>query len=179
MEINYKILRSKRKTVSLSIDKNGEVLVRAGLRTPERFIKDFVNKNASWVKKQLEKFSDIKENQTPLTATEIKSLKKEAKEILTQKTIFYSQIMGVQATGVKITSATTRWGSCSPKNSLCYSYRVMLLPPECQDYIVVHELSHIRVKNHSSKFYQELGRYLPNYKELQKQVKNFRGYDLP
>ena len=66
---------------------------------------------------------------------------------------------------MKITSAARRWGSCSAKNSICYSFRVMRLPPALREYIVVHELAHIRVKNHSAAFYAEVGRYLPDYKQ--------------
>lgn len=178
MQIEYKLVRSKRKTVAITLDKNGEVLVKAGLKTSEKFIEDFLNKNIGWIEKQKARVLNIKQNYKPLDAQEIKELKKSAKQILAEKTKAYGQIMGVFPTGVKITSAATRWGSCSPKNSICYSYRVMLLPEECQNYIVLHELSHIRIKNHSSKFYQELGKYLPNYKQLQKQIKNFNGYDL-
>ena len=71
--------------------------------------------------------------------------------------------MGVQPTGVKITAARTRFGSCSTKNSLCFSLRLMRYPDECVDYVVVHELAHIRHKNHSRAFYQEVARYLPDY----------------
>ena len=79
--------------------------------------------------------------------------------------------MGVQPTGVRITAAVTRWGSCSVKNRICYSFRVMLLPETLRDYIVVHELSHIRQKNHSADFYAEGMRYLPGFVERRKELR--------
>ena len=77
----------------------------------------------------------------------------------------YSKIIGVTPIDIKITSATTRWGSCSGKNSLCFPFRISLLPTELIDYIVVHELIHIRVKNHSKRFYREVEKYMPDYKD--------------
>jgi predicted metal-dependent hydrolase len=75
--------------------------------------------------------------------------------------------MGVRHSGVKITSARTRFGSCSAKNSICYSLYLMQYPPEAVDYVVVHELAHIRHKNHSPAFYAEVARWLPDYRRRQ------------
>ncbi|MEG2928965.1 MAG: M48 family metallopeptidase [Oscillospiraceae bacterium] len=175
MEKNYKLIRSKRRTITLSLDKvTGQAVVKAGLTVPIEAIDDIVRKNDRWIAVQQSIFLDKKRNYTPLSTEEIDQLKSKAQVELSERTSFYGQAMGVAPTGIKITSATTRWGSCSGKNSICYSYRVMLLPKECQDYIVVHELAHIKVKNHSKDFYNVVGHYLPNYKALQKEIKNFR-----
>jgi predicted metal-dependent hydrolase len=75
----------------------------------------------------------------------------------------WSALMGVIPKGVKITSAATRWGSCSGKNRLCFSWRVACLPPALIEYIVVHELAHIREHNHSARFWATVGEALPDY----------------
>ena len=111
-----------------------------------------------------------------LTEEEIADLKSKAKIVLAEKTRYYKKIIGVEPIGVKITSATTRWGSCSGTNSICYSYRVMLLSNRAQDYIVVHELCHILQKNHSPKFYREVAKILPDYKDRIKEIKNFSNF---
>ena len=74
--------------------------------------------------------------------------------------------MNIKPTGVKITSAQKRFGSCNGKNSLCFSYILMLYPDEAVDYVVVHELSHIRHHNHSKDFYKLISSVLPDYKDL-------------
>ena len=79
--------------------------------------------------------------------------------------------MGVRPTGVKITSAKSRFGSCSGKNSLCFSWRLMAYPPEAVDYVVVHELAHITVKNHSRAFYRLVEQYLPDWRERRELLK--------
>ena len=79
--------------------------------------------------------------------------------------------MGLEPTGIKITSAQKRFGSCNGKNSICYSWRLMLYPPEAIDYVVVHELAHIVHKNHGAKFYKLVAKYLPDYKERVKMLR--------
>ena len=83
----------------------------------------------------------------------------------------YAAIMGVVPTGIKITSAKTRFGSCSSKNSLCFSLYLMAYPDRAIDYVVVHELAHIRQKNHSPAFYAEVAKVMPDYKERVKLLK--------
>ena len=81
---------------------------------------------------------------------------------------YYSRLMNVKPTGIKITSAKKRFGSCSGKNSICFSYYLMLYPKEAVDYVVVHELAHIRHHNHSKDFYSFVSEFMPDYKEREK-----------
>ena len=80
--------------------------------------------------------------------------------------------MGLFPTGVKITSAQKRLGSCSYKNSLCFSYKLMQFPQDVIDYVVVHELAHIEHKNHSNDFYELISQYIPDYKDKIFVIKN-------
>ncbi|WP_022847089.1 MULTISPECIES: SprT family zinc-dependent metalloprotease [unclassified Desulfurobacterium] len=73
--------------------------------------------------------------------------------------------------GVKITRAEKRWGSCSRKNGLCFSYRVLMLPEEIIDYVVVHEIAHIREKNHSKRFWDLVESLLPDFRERDRWLK--------
>lgn len=79
--------------------------------------------------------------------------------------------MNLYPTALKITSAKTRFGSCSGKDSICFSYLLMRYPDEAIDYVVVHELAHIKHKNHSKAFYTLIEKYLPDYKEREKLLK--------
>jgi len=72
--------------------------------------------------------------------------------------------MNLYPTGLKITSARTRFGSCSSKNSICFSWRLMYYPEPAIDYVVVHELAHIAHKNHGPQFWALVERYLPDYR---------------
>ena len=97
---------------------------------------------------------------------------RDAKKYLTNKTEYFANIMGIKCGRITITSAKTRFGSCSSKGNISYSYRLMLYPEAAREYVVVHELSHVCEMNHSKRFYAIIERYLPDYKERKKLLKN-------
>jgi len=90
---------------------------------------------------------------------------KKAQELLVAKTIFWSKTIQVQPQRVTIKDQKTRWGSCSSKGNINYNWRIIMAPPEVIDYLIIHELSHLHVLNHSSLFWQEVSNYSPRYKE--------------
>lgn len=160
------IRRSRRRTISLSVGKDLSVVLKAPYSVPERELLEFADRHAAWIEKQvlLQAERNEKAESLRFTDAQIAEMKEQAWTIVQKRVLHYARVMGVTPTGLKITSAATRWGSCSASDRLCFSYRVVLLPPDAVDYIVVHELAHIRVKNHSADFYREVGRYLPDYR---------------
>jgi len=101
----------------------------------------------------------------------IKMYKLIAKNELPRRTAAYAARMGVTPAAVKINSATTRWGSCSGRNNINFSWRLIMAADEIIDYVVVHELAHIIEHNHSARFWTVVERILPDYKARQKQLK--------
>ena len=165
MNVPVEVHRSKRRTLSLSVGKDLRVVVKAPLFLSSSEINAFVGKHSKWIEKQLIRQRERKENARTFSPAEIAALKKQARQLAEELVQKYAPQMGVKPTGLKITSAVTRWGSCSGLNSICFSYRFALLPREASEYIVVHELAHIRVKNHGPRFYEQVRRILPDYKE--------------
>ena len=94
-----------------------------------------------------------------------------AKRLLTNKVIDYSKQMGVMPIAVKVNSAKTRWGSCSGKNSINFSWRLVLADDDVIDYVVVHELAHIVEHNHSDRFWSVVASILPDYERRQDKLK--------
>lgn len=94
-----------------------------------------------------------------------------AREVLPEKVQYYSRIMGLFPTGIMITGARKRFGSCSGENRICFSWRLMMYPEEAIDYVVVHELAHIRHKNHSKAFYACVEEVLPDWKKRRNLLK--------
>jgi len=90
--------------------------------------------------------------------------KKKAKQHLQQRVDFFSHEFNLRANSVKITSAAKRWGSCSADNNLSFSFRLMMAPPDIIDYVIVHELMHIKEKNHSAAFWKLIEMVMPEYK---------------
>ena len=98
-------------------------------------------------------------------------LRKKARNLLPGLVNRYAVQMDVQPAGITITGARTRFGSCSPKNRLSFSFRLMDYPMEAIEYVVVHELAHILHKNHSAAFYAEIEKILPDWRERNKLLK--------
>jgi predicted metal-dependent hydrolase len=100
-----------------------------------------------------------------------KWLKDEALIILTERVKRYASIMGVEYSKLSLSDAFARWGSCSNKNSLNFAWRLVMCPIIIIDYVVVHELSHITYKNHSSLFWARVKTIIPNCNECQEWLK--------
>ncbi len=93
-----------------------------------------------------------------------------AREQLERRVADYANRMGVHPTGLRITGAKGRWGSCSGKNSLNFSWRLILAPEHCVDYVVVHELCHILHHDHSTAFWQEVENWFPDWQQCREQL---------
>lgn len=162
---DYKIVRSSRRTLCLEIKRSGEIIVRSPMHTTLHDIRRFVEDHEAWLVKNLKKVEAKRNNTPPLSEAEIAELKQRAKEILPKKVEYYSKLTGLSCTGVKITSAKTRFGSCNGKNSICFSYHLMRYPEEAIDYVVLHELAHTKHHDHSRRFWLLVGLYMPDYKQ--------------
>ena len=101
----------------------------------------------------------------------LRELSLRAEKALPGRVAYYAALMGVEPAGVKITTARKRFGSCSGKNSLCFSCLLMLYPPEAVDCVVVHELAHIRHHDHSPAFYAFIDSVMPDYRRRERLLK--------
>ena len=168
--MNFEIVYSIRKTLSITV-KDGRVIVRAPIGVSRTHIDSFVNKNRSWIEKQIEAAKNRHDPIADMTDAEIRLLRENARSCLTVKTEKYAKIMGLKYSRITITGAKTRFGSCSSKGTISYSYRLMLYPEVAIDYVVVHELAHLVEMNHSRRFYAIVEKILPDYKERIKLLK--------
>ncbi|MEG0978845.1 MAG: SprT family zinc-dependent metalloprotease [Oscillospiraceae bacterium] len=171
MKYEYILKRSKRKTLSLEVSREMQIIVRAPKLCPKIVIDNFVARHESWIEKSLDKQRN-RQSAKSLSPQQTADLKMQAKEQIPAKVKYYSNLMMLYPTAVKITSAEKRFGSCSGKNSLCFSYRLMQYPQDAIDYVIVHELAHIKHKNHSKNFYELIEQYMPDYKERNAILKN-------
>lgn len=92
----------------------------------------------------------------------------QAKKILEERVNIYASQHGLQYKKIGITSARTRWGSCSPNGLLNFSWRLIMAPMEAVDYVVVHELAHTVFHNHSKRFWKKVEKIMPDYKACRK-----------
>lgn len=167
-----KVIRSNRKTMSIEITKEAEVLVRAPYRMPNSEIQRFLNDKADWVEKHIEKARTAKQDiRERLTEEQIRELADKAMEVLPKRVAYFANVMGVTYGRITIRNQKTLWGSCSSKGNLNFNCMLMKTPPEIQDYVVVHELCHRREMNHSKSFWAEVEKVLPDYRERRKWLK--------
>jgi predicted metal-dependent hydrolase len=166
--MEYTVIRSARRSVALEITKKLEIVVRAPQRMPQKDIEKFVADHAEWIRVHYARQAARVAAHPEPSDAEIAVLKQKAKQELPERVAHYAAVMGVTPTSVRITSAAHRFGSCSAKNGLCFSWRLMQYPQAAIDYVVVHELAHIKQHNHSAAFYRVVQGVMPDYKEREK-----------
>ena len=215
-----RIVRSRRKTISLIIHKDGSVEVRAPLRTSDRQIMQFVNSKQDWINQKqalvlenlkklpvhnftkgetffflgeryklelvprkkpllsLEKAFLLSDTcQERLKAEEVFSAwyREQAQAVLADRVLFFARQYGFKQPLIRITAAQTRWGSCSSRGSLNFTWRLVQAPLEIIDYVVVHELCHMKEHNHSRAFWALVAEILPDFQKRRKWLKE-NGY---
>lgn len=163
--MEYTVIRSRRRTMALEITRDARIVVRAPMWVSQPEIERFVAGHEGWIAAHLDRRQQYQAAHPLPTPEEVAALRAQAKAVLPPKVAYWAAIMGVQPSGMKITSARTRFGSCSGKNSLCFSLYLMQYPEAAIDYVVVHELAHIRHHNHSPAFYAEVEKVMPDYKQ--------------
>ena len=102
----------------------------------------------------------------------IKELADKARIFIPERVKYYAEVIGVDYGRITIRCQKTRWGSCSSKGNLNFNCLLMLMPSEVIDYVVVHELCHIKQMNHSKAFWKEVEKVLPNYRKSAVWLKN-------
>lgn len=151
-------------------------MVRVPLLTRQKQIDAFIEKHQNWIQKQRDIFSERKTDTRQYLfgeeyvfpedmSREQKELfyRQQAKKYIFERTGELAKKYGFLYEKIRITGAKTRWGSCSSKKTLSFSYRLLYYPIECIDYVIIHELCHLRQMNHSTKFWKEVEAIMPNY----------------
>jgi hypothetical protein len=201
------LIRSKRKTVGLYVERDGRLIVRAPRGVPRAFIDAFVQEKEAWIlEKQAlarqmaehnrprqfvdgEKFlflgqfyplMIVEQQAKPLVFNAGFHLRRDAqpraavlfeawyrgqsRRVISDRLAWYAQQHGFTFTKIRIGAARTRWGSCSTSGTLSFTWRLVMAPLEMIDYVVVHELVHTRVRNHSAAYWEALAAVMPDYK---------------
>ena len=173
-KISYQIIRSARKTIAIQITPEGTVLVRCPKRMAAGDVRRFVESKADWIKRHLAR-AEQRQVMPKFSPEEIKALAERAREIIPERVAFFGEKMGVSYGAVTIRSQHTRWGSCSGKGNLNFNCLLVLTPPEVMDYVIVHELCHRWEMNHSVRFWAEVEKVLPDYRERKQWLKENGG----
>ena len=169
----YELIRSRRKTVAAEI-RGGRLLVRAPLHMPEAEILRFLQAHRRWIDAHLAAAQAREAERKAvrvLTAEEVRALAERALRVIPGRVAHYAPLVGVTYGRITIRSQRSRWGSCSARGNLNFNCLLMLTPPAVLDSVVVHELCHRKEMNHSPRFYAEVLRVFPAYREQERWLK--------
>ena len=188
-DYDIEVIRSIRRTISLEITSVGiRLRIPRRLSDLERDI--FLQKHAGWLKKKLaartkrqqgdgygdiddvKPFSGMGTDRFPVYAELPAKDKAVIKKAFEDRVSYYADIMGVSYNRITIRDQKTRWGSCSSKGNLNFNFRLYYMPQHLMDYVIVHELSHRRHMDHSKEFWNEVGRFYPEYKKCVEELRH-------
>jgi len=159
--------RAKRIVISI---KPKFVRVTVPRRQTLKDAQKFVEQKIDWIKKHLKNMELLlkKNKKLPLI------IKKDAREILERRLAELAQLHNFQYNRVSIRNQQTRWGSCSSKDNISLNMKLLHLPEKLIDYILLHELVHTRVKNHSKDFWNELETIVPNARMMDNKLREYQ-----
>lgn len=207
MEI--KVIRSKRHSISIKINENGEVFVRCPLKYPKDELLKIINNKRQWIEKCVNDVSnkklqnkdyymfnkillngksyDIKKvdktliigaNILKIKGNDVKKtlicwLKKQAQTLLFKRLDQVSNFVGKDYTQATLMTARKKWGSCDNRKNIKLNYRLVMLDNKYIDYVCLHELTHTKYMNHSKLFWNEVSKFMPNWKQIKTEMSNF------
>ena len=168
--IKYDLQYKKVKNINLRIKPDGSINVSVNKRVPQKVIDEFIISKADFIVRALEKYKNI-----PAAVQKQYFTEDEVKEQihdLCNKAFPYYEKRGIKYPEVKFRKMVSRWGSCHTKKGiLTFSTNLIYAPAECIEYVVWHEFTHFLQPNHSTRFYDELAKVYPNWKECRKKLK--------
>lgn len=171
--MQYTVKRSTRaRTVRLTVVPGGEVVVTAPVAYAQGLIERFIAHHAAWLERAVAKMSRVK----PLPVSGRRAYlthKEEARAFVTERVAYWNQFYQFPHGRIAIKDTKRIWGSCSHKNNLNFSYALLFLPRELADYVVVHELCHLKEHNHSPRFWALVAQAQPNYRALRRELRKY------
>ena len=166
--------RSRRaKRINISVKPSAGVRVAVPVGTSFTKAEVFVHTRMGWIQKHLRKIRQYEKEGRVISATSPDIDRSEARSKLTGRLDYLAEKYGFTYNRVFIRNQKTRWGSCSHKNNISLNIRILSLPEELGDYVILHELTHTRVKNHSNIFWAELDKYVANSKAMASELRKY------
>ena len=167
--LEYKLIRSARRSIAIQVGSDG-LVVRAPNGMSRAAIEAFIEKHIDWINERLEAVK--RAGPRPQLTQEMEArCRKQAKTLLPGLVAKYAPLVGAYPASIKVTGAQKRFGSCTSKGNVNFAWRLMLYPLEAIEYVVVHELTHLKHMNHSSAFYAAVARVMPDYKRREALLK--------
>jgi len=187
LSIEYTIIRKFRlKHTYIQIKPDATIQIKTNYTTSTKRIEEFITKKERWIKEKLSLIEDrrvdddkfflfgnlySKKEYEIITDDDLnKFYRQKAKESISPLINYWSEKMKLYPSQVGYRNNRSRWGSCNHKNHISFNTNLAKMHPHFIEYVVVHELAHIKHKNHSKEFWAEVEKYLPDYKTRKKLI---------
>ncbi|TAK95155.1 M48 family peptidase [Patescibacteria group bacterium] len=173
-KLKYQLKKSRRvRRMRLAVYCDGSVVATAPQHLADSFIENWIQQKADWILNKLRNFERKGFRAIPkYSRKEYLQYKKQALLLAKSRLDYFSGIYNLQYQRISIRNQKTRWGSCSRHGNLSFNYKIATLEPHLADYIVVHELCHLREFNHSKNFWSLVAETIPDYKDIRRQIRN-------
>jgi hypothetical protein len=175
--ITYTLRYSARaRRVRVAVYGGGDCIITAPRGIRDAHIEWMLARHARWIVEKINQFKRLpREIPSRHTKAEYRAYKERARTLAMERIAFWNARYGCAIGRIAIRNSKTRWGSCSRKGNLNFSYKIALLPPQLADYIIVHELCHLRAFNHSRTFWKLVAMTIPNHREMRRALRAWRG----
>ncbi len=169
--IEYTLKVSRRAgRIRLTIYREGRLTVTLPRGVSENFAKKFIIRKSRWVIRKLEYFKRF-----PTLVTHTKRdyirYKNQAQTLAEERIAFFKTVYPYPVNVIRIRNQKTRWGSCSKKGNLTFNFKIVLLPQRQSDYVIVHELCHVKEFNHSPQFWNLVAKTIPDHQAIRKELR--------
>lgn len=167
-------ISSTAKNLRLTVKPGGELIVTKPKNVSTKHIDSFIVLKKDWILKTIEKAKLLEPATLQGPLNDFIKNKPLAKEIARKKVEHFIQFYNYKYSRISIKNSNTQWGSCSTDRNLTFHYKIVYLPENLLDYLIVHEICHLKEMNHSTKYWELVKQTIPNYRVLRKELRKLK-----
>lgn len=172
-KITYILRQSRRaRRMRLAVYCDGSVVVTQPYHLRETAVEKFLREKSKWLFKKISFFKKLQSSEViRYSKADYLKYKESAYKLVVDRLAYYNRLYELHFNRISIRNQKTRWGSCSQKENLNFNYKILFLDKKMQDYIIVHELCHLKEFNHSERFWNLVEKIFPDWKAIKKELK--------
>lgn len=174
-EILYILRESTRaRHVRLAVHSDGSVVITTPYNVKEKFVENFIRGKAQWLFLKIAYFEQFEKR--PIAGHKHGDYVKHraaARLLIEERVEHFNNQYGFNYHKINIKNQKTRWGSCSQRGNLNFNYKLLFLPSKMRDYVIVHEVCHLKELNHSSTFWDLVASIFPDHADIKKELRKY------